>query len=165
MFDEAWLRSLGYTITDGIARRDPLVPVTVRLTSAPRHDHEAQEQMALLTWVGVVLPQEPRLFWLYHIPNGEARSKAAGGKLKALGTKAGVPDLHLPVPSRDYHGMFLELKAPGRQPSPAQQHWLTGLEAQGSHVGVYTSWLAAASALCWYLDRADLASSLEGRTP
>jgi hypothetical protein len=161
VLDEQWLHSIGYAIVNGEVQRDTPVAVRMRIVPPPPHDLEEQEQRALLRWVETVaIPQEPRLAWLYHVPNGGKRGKAAAGRLKAMGARAGVPDLHLPVASRGYHGTWLELKAPGKYPSPAQQHWLKGLAAEGHHVGVYTTWVAAAQHLCWYLERDDLAGML-----
>lgn len=60
--------------------------------------------------------------WL-HIPNGEARSKAAGGRLKAMGTLAGAPDLMFILP--DATVCFLELKRPRGVTSPAQYDFAT----------------------------------------
>ena len=56
------------------------------------------------------------VFW-FHPANGEARSKAAGGRLKAMGLRAGVPDLCVL-----YHGQvfFLELKTTRGRLSPRQ---------------------------------------------
>jgi len=50
----------------------------------------------------------------YHCPNGEARSKATGNKLKLMGVRRGVADLCLVLPGG--RSAFLELKsAKGRQ--------------------------------------------------
>jgi hypothetical protein len=138
-------------------------PQATRPSYALSHDYEEQEQRALLRWAdALAASQEPRLAWLYHIPNGGARSKATAGRLKAMGVKAGVPDLHLPVPSRGYHGTWLEMKAPGQRPTLHQWHWLEDLRTRGYHTGIYTTWHAAAAHLCWYLERDDLAQRLEG---
>ena len=105
---------------------------------------------------------EPRLTWLHHVPNGGPRSKAAAGKLKAMGVVAGVPDIFLPVAAREFHGLYIELKAPGATLSPAQGACIAALANQGYNVGIYIGWLAAARHLCWYLDRDDLARQLGG---
>jgi hypothetical protein len=161
MLDEQWLHSIGYVIRDGIAQRAPASP-THAAPRPPAHATEEDDHRALIAWVDLYAhAREPRLAWLYHIPNGGARSKSTAGRLKAMGTRAGVPDLHLAVACRGYHGMWLELKTPGQHPSPSQQHWLDGLASQGFHTGVYTNWLAAAQQLCWYVDRPDLAATLE----
>jgi hypothetical protein len=134
--------------------------------AARPHGYEEQEQRALLLWADTLaVAQEPRLAWLYHTPNGGKRSKATAGRLKAMGVKAGVPDLHLPVPSRGYHGLWLEMKASGQHPTPAQVHWLESLATQGHCCGVYTTWHKAAEHLCWYLEREDLASAITEGTP
>ncbi len=54
----------------------------------------------------------------YHCPNGEARSKATGSRLKAMGVVAGVPDLCFIL--TDGRPAFLELKRIGGKMSPAQ---------------------------------------------
>lgn len=76
---------------------------------------------------------EPRLEWLYAVPNGGARGDSAlsrqirGAQLKAEGVKAGVPDIFLPVPIWEwnptgvdkvvkYCGLYIELKRPELKP-------------------------------------------------
>jgi len=59
-----------------------------------------------------------RVFF-FHVPNGEIRHRGAAGKLKAMGTRAGVPDLVL---IRDGHAYGLEIKAAGGRQSPAQRN-------------------------------------------
>ncbi len=49
------------------------------------------------------------LWW--HCPNGGKRSKAAAGKLKAMGVKPGIPDLQFLFP--DGTTAFIELKRQG----------------------------------------------------
>lgn len=50
---------------------------------------------------------------LVHIPNG-LLTESARRRCLALGVRPGFPDLFLTVPRGKYHGMFLELKRPGR---------------------------------------------------
>jgi hypothetical protein len=47
---------------------------------------------------------------MFHIPNGGSRHLYEAVNLKAQGVKAGIPDYFLPYPSKDKHGMFIELK-------------------------------------------------------
>lgn len=56
---------------------------------------------------------------IFHVPNGEHRSKATGAKLKAMGVVAGVADLVCVSP--DGIVQFMELKAPGGTLSDAQR--------------------------------------------
>lgn len=58
----------------------------------------------------------PGVFWT-HMPAGELRTEATGRKLKAMGTKPGVPDLIL---VRDGHFYGLELKRENGRLSRAQ---------------------------------------------
>ena len=50
---------------------------------------------------------------------------------KRLGVKAGVPDLLLPYPVGDHHGLWIELKSLSGKPSPAQREWILWLREQG----------------------------------
>jgi hypothetical protein len=57
----------------------------------------------------------------FHCPNGEARDTRTAAKLKAMGVRAGVPDLCLIPPTGQIH--FLELKRPGETLSEAQERF------------------------------------------
>tara|TARA_R100000781_G_scaffold60632_1_gene38776 strand:+ start:4706 stop:5071 length:366 start_codon:yes stop_codon:yes gene_type:complete len=69
------------------------------------------------------------LFW--HTPNGGKRNPREGAKLKAMGTKAGVPDLFFPVPTGKFNGLFIELKGPRGRISDHQKRMMTSLTDQG----------------------------------
>lgn len=66
-----------------------------------------------------------RYFWLQYpayryllfaIPNGGFRNKATASRLRHEGVVAGVADLFLSLPNRDFHGLYIEMKtAKGRQ--------------------------------------------------
>lgn len=93
---------------------------------------EDQEQIALVNWARMQEKRYPELRLLFHIPNGGSRGKAEAGRFRAMGVKAGVPDLFLPVPRFGWHGLFLEMKrAKGGRVSPEQKKWIADLEAQG----------------------------------
>ncbi len=81
----------------------------------PRNRPEEQTHRAIVEWLCWV---EPNAEW-FHPPNGGARSKAEAGIFKALGVKAGVPDLVFTLPP-DGRTAFVEIKAPGRKLSPDQ---------------------------------------------
>lgn len=76
------------------------------------------------------------LLWC-HVPNGGARNKAEGGKLKAQGCKPGVPDVFIftkpkKINYSDKIGLAIELKrVSGGHPSPNQKRWLNSLSKQG----------------------------------
>lgn len=46
----------------------------------------------------------------FHCPNGGHRNVAEAAKLKAMGVKAGVPDVLIFQPRKGYHGFAIELK-------------------------------------------------------
>ena len=87
---------------------------------------EHLEQARLVSWFRQTFP-DVRIF---AIPNGGSRSKSQGGKLKAEGVSAGVPDLLIP------HGMvWIEMKkAKGGSVSSVQRDWHRYLEGIGHKV-------------------------------
>lgn len=67
---------------------------------------------------------------IFAIPNGEARSKATGARLKLEGVLPGVPDLFVPE-----WGLWVEMKrAKGGTVSPAQKDWHNYLRSIGQRV-------------------------------
>lgn len=122
---------------------------------------EADEQQALFQWIETVTPREPRLAYAFHVPNGELRDKATAAKLQRMGVKPGVPDIWLPVPSRGYSGLVMELKIPGGKPTPEQEHWMRELRVFNWCAGVEYGWLHGARSLCWYLEREPADMGLE----
>ena len=79
---------------------------------------------------------DSRYACLFAIPNGGARDKVTGGKLKAEGVRAGVPDLFLAVPSGMFAGLFLELKVKPNRPRTNQMEWMQRLRQRGYKVVV-----------------------------
>lgn len=76
---------------------------------AKRVDREGLEQAALMKEIEL---RYPEVFAnLHHTPNGGYRGKAEAGRLKAQGTKAGIPDLQLTMARGGYFGLFIEFKA------------------------------------------------------
>lgn len=112
---------------------------------------EHAEQAALIEWAANVCPRVPELALLYAIPNGGHRTKGTAGRMKAEGTKAGVPDLCLPVARGGHHGLYVEMKVKGGAVSDKQKHWIARLRDQGYRVEVCWSTEAAARALEDYL--------------
>jgi hypothetical protein len=119
---------------------------------------EHTEQCALFEWAARCEGRAPELALLYAIPNGGARHPAVAAKMKAEGVKAGVPDTHLPVARRGYHGMFIEMKFGANRPTPGQREWDKRLTREGYIVATCWSWIEAAGLLVWYLgyDRGEL---------
>ncbi len=119
----------------------------------PRREPEHAEQAALLYWVRLHEARYPELRWLYAVPNGRGRSKSEAGKLKAEGVKRGVPDLALDVARDGYHGLRIEMKAPGKlgTVSPDQRAWHEHLTTEGYMIAIRDDWRDAWCALMFYL--------------
>ncbi len=117
----------------------------------PRAEREHIEQCALIDWAKLNSARAPELALLFAIPNGGDRHPAVAAKLQAEGVQSGVPDLCLPVARQGYHGMYIELKAPGGAASEAQEEWIAALRAQGYWAAVVVGWAAAARKICLYL--------------
>ena len=45
-----------------------------------------------------------------HVPNEGKRSPQQGAKLKRMGMQKGFPDLVVPLPRGNYHGLYIEMK-------------------------------------------------------
>ena len=86
----------------------------------------------LFQWADMQKGVYPELCMLFAIPNGGKRAMTTAKAMKATGTKAGVPDIELPVARGGYHGLFVELKRiKGGKVSSEQAAWLEALTAQG----------------------------------
>lgn len=68
-------------------------------------------QKAVLQWASWQKYKDGKLSdYLHHSPNGGARNPREGAKFKAMGVKAGYPDLILDIARNGYHGLRIELK-------------------------------------------------------
>lgn len=67
----------------------------------------------------------------HSIPNGGRRSVIQGNRERMAGLTAGVSDLFFAEPRKGHHGLYLELKAPGKKPTQEQLAWLDAVKAKG----------------------------------
>ena len=114
---------------------------------------ESVEQIRLFQWARSWEDEIPELATLFHPPNGGWRHKATARRLKAMGTKAGVPDVWLPVPRAGYHGLVIEMKYGSNKPTKSQQQWIDALREQGHRVDVCYSCIEAKMVILEYLGR------------
>lgn len=97
-----------------------------------RIDYEGNEQVALMRWLQLQHSAAFAVTW--HTPNGGQRNKVVAAKLKAQGTKAGVPDLQLAMARGGYFGLFIEFKATPPHDaavSSTQKEMVQNLKEQG----------------------------------
>lgn len=114
---------------------------------------ESVEQIHLFHWAIIQRGKYPELDLMYHIPNGGKRDVTTAKRLKAEGTKAGVPDIHLPVARNGFHGLYIEMKKQkGGKLSKDQKEWLKALSDQGHYVAVCKGCDAAIEVIKDYLE-------------
>ena len=116
-----------------------------------RKSIEHKHQCGVIRWCKTMEVVHPELKLIHAIPNGGARNIATGAMLKREGVKAGVPDLFLPVPKNDYHGLYIEMKAGKNKPTQNQCWWAEQLQYQGYRVCLCYSSTLAIRAICDYL--------------
>ena len=126
-------------------------PVPQRAADATPVPSESVEQQRLFLWARMQSGKYPCLTLMYHIPNEGKRSRATGGRLRAEGLKAGVPDICLPVARGGCHGLYIELKRQhGGRLLPVQAEWMEKLK-QGYQVALCHGWEAASEIILEYL--------------
>lgn len=104
-------------------------------------EHDLQRAVVQLSEAYCLVP--------VHVPNGRnAGSARFGGIWKALGVRAGVPDLLYFERTKQGHvGLALELKIGRAKPTPTQLAWHERLREQGWRVDVVRDIDAARSVI------------------
>lgn len=91
---------------------------------------EQSEQESLIRWCDN--HPDRRVSLIYSHLNGLRASIGAIVKAKKAGARKGVPDLFLPVPCGQYHGLYIEMKRiKGGKLYPEQKDWLKNLSDLG----------------------------------
>lgn len=92
---------------------------------------ESAEQEAVFQWAALNSGKYPELEFMYHVANEGKRTARYGAELKRMGLKNGVPDICLPAPRGNYHGLYIEMKVGRNTPTASQAKYLGFLTAQG----------------------------------
>lgn len=108
---------------------------------------ETGEQKQLIQWCRT----RPELQYLFHIPNESVGGQGWMTRNRQMGVKSGVPDLMLPIPSKGYHGLFIEMKAKGGRVSITQKKWIDALNTMGYLAVVAHGWEDAKCLILDYL--------------
>jgi len=127
------------------------IPLDFQKKTVQIKTSEHKEQCALIQRCEIEAKTDPRYGQIFAIPNGGYRHPGVARKLKAEGVKPGVPDLFLPVPSRNYHGLFIEMKVKPNRPTGTQLERLRQLHKDQYCVGVCYSFEQAFQLIQNYL--------------
>lgn len=92
---------------------------------------EEEEQKVVISWCQLNESRWPELGLLYHVPNEGKRTKRTAAAEKAMGLRAGVSDLCLPVAIGKWHGLYLEMKALDGALTKEQRGFLAAVGKQG----------------------------------
>lgn len=113
----------------------------------PRQREETNEQIEFFRWVQANKAKHPLLDLIHHIPNGEKRDKVTAARLKRMGLKPGVWDVHCPaVVLGGKHGLYIEFKSSTGSATKEQVAFRKALEPL-YEFSVCRSWVEAASAV------------------
>lgn len=97
---------------------------------------EDEEQIAVFSWASLNLGRFPELELMHHIPNGGKRSKSEAVRFRAMGVRAGVCDIFLPVSRGEWHGLYVEMKALDGRVSKEQEKYMAAVGKQGYYCRV-----------------------------
>lgn len=112
---------------------------------------EDTEQIAVMNWAFYQTKKYPELKWLHHCPNGGSRNVQEATKLKRMGVKAGISDLHLPYPKGIYCGLYIEMKYGSNKATMHQQDFMFDMAEAGHFTVICYSAEAAIKIIKEYL--------------
>jgi len=104
-------------------------------------EHDIQK--AFFSWCDFqpTLEKYPELRLMHAIPSGMwAKNIQIALKAKSEGLKSGVPDTHLPVARKGFHGLYIEFKRDKKlYLSANQKKWFEWLRKEGNKCEVVRS--------------------------
>lgn len=118
---------------------------------------EAREQKTLIEWAFMAhfYNMDNELCrvsdYLFAIPNGGHRHAAVAVELQKQGVKPGVSDLMLPVKTKDFSGLWVEMKAGKNGLSEEQASWFMKMHTQGYMCVMCVGYKAAADTIAGYV--------------
>lgn len=115
-----------------------------------KRSEEEQHQVALIKWASM----HKRIFKrLWHTPNGGSRNIIEAVKLKEMGTKAGVWDLFLAIPTEKHPGLFIEMKSKKGVLSKSQKEFRDDLSEDNYCFRIARTWIEARDHILEYLGK------------
>ena len=114
---------------------------------------EHEQQAHIFRFAELMSKQYPELKLLNGSLNGVRLTIGQAKKAKRAGMKRGYPDIFLPVPRGEYHGLYIELKKKrGSYPTKEQKAWIQALRDQGYVAEVCKGADAAKAIIITYLN-------------
>lgn len=114
-----------------------------------RRSEESSHQKAFFQWL-TLWDKNVRAL-TFHIPNGGSRHAFEARSLKAQGVTAGVPDIFCAIPTKDFSGLWIELKSTKGALTEKQKIMGNLLRRSGYQCYVAYSWFEARDMLIHYL--------------
>lgn len=98
---------------------------------------EDESQILILKWAKLQRWKSRFIAdYIHHSPNGGKRNVIEARRFKLMGTKAGFPDLFLPIAIEPFNGLFIELKTSKGTVSATQRDYHPLLIEEGYRVEV-----------------------------
>lgn len=113
---------------------------------------ESDELITFFDYVRRLENRDPRFKSIYHIANERKTTPRAGYRLKQKGVRAGVPDVCVPIPTKQYSGLYIEFKIKPNKLTEHQTAMCTLLHGLGYCVRVAWSSTEAIQILKDYLE-------------
>lgn len=111
---------------------------------------ESNEQIAAMDWLRLQHPDVAE--HTMHIGNERKATYYAGYIMKRMGVLKGASDLFLAWPSRDFHGLFIEVKSRTGKPTPEQLKFINRMLNKGYFALVCYGADEIISTISWYLN-------------
>ena len=112
---------------------------------------EDSELISFFDYVRLRENQDARLKTIYHIANERKSSPQAGARMKRKGVRRGIPDVCVPIATKEYSGLYLEFKVKPNKLTKEQKEMCFRLIGQGCSVKVVWSASEAIKILEEYL--------------
>lgn len=97
---------------------------------------EDAELIAFFDWLSWQIKRNPILEVVHHVENERRCTPVQGARRKRKGVRSGIPDIVAPIPSNDYHGLYIEMKRKGGKVSDSQERIMAVLSALGYSVKI-----------------------------
>lgn len=145
---EAWFESYGHLYGEKMPEKRNVEPVAPRSRTKRTYPERDLVHLPLMAWARKFLPCHDLLI---HIGNERHCSAQQGSLLKIMGVRAGCSDLFLAMPTRNFPGYWIELKAPGKKPSESQIEFLRRMKEVGYATDWFDDWGKAKNSILKYL--------------